>query len=293
MDIPESHLFDFDSLDRETIEAYIADLREAPPASELEARLNDERERARRQCVRGVHEWVQTGSQRLRRSRSPTGLGKTFTGLSAAFELRDSLADRETAESARQIIYALPYTSIIEQTRELFEDPELWGADPEKSALTVHHYLSETVVHHDDYDAGDTAATDDEETASMLGEAWRDGTVLTTFVQLFESLAGPTNRQGLKLPSLESSIIILDEPQALPKDWWGAIQRLLDIDRRIRSTSHRDDGNAANARQGPGDRLVTGRWISPQFGKLRPVPRSPRLRDSTPASSETSVLLRS
>jgi len=88
----------------------------------------------------------------------PTGLGKTFTGLSAAFELRDSLADRETAESARQIIYALPYTSIIEQTRELFEDPELWGADPEKSALTVHHYLSETVVHHDDYDAGDTAA---------------------------------------------------------------------------------------------------------------------------------------
>jgi len=63
----------------------------------------------------------------------------------------------------------------------------------------------------------------------MLGEAWRDGTVLTTFVQLFESLAGPTNRQGLKLPSLESSIIILDEPQALPKDWWGAIQRLLDI----------------------------------------------------------------
>jgi len=70
----------------------------------------------------------------------PTGLGKTFTGLSAAFELRDSLADRETAESARQIIYALPYTSIIEQTRELFEDPELWGADPEKSALTVHHY---------------------------------------------------------------------------------------------------------------------------------------------------------
>jgi len=143
MDIPESHLFDFDSLDRgETIEAYIADLREAPPASELEARLNDERERARRQCVRGVHEWVQTGSQRLRRSRSPTGLGKTFTGLSAAFELQDSLADQGdrrigTANHLRAPIIS----SIIEQTRELFEDPELWGADPEKSALTVHHYL--------------------------------------------------------------------------------------------------------------------------------------------------------
>jgi len=107
MDIPESHLFDFDPLDRETIEAYIADLREAPPASELEARLNDERERARRQCVRGVHEWVQTGESEVATLTLPTGLGKTFTGLSAAFELRDSLADRETAESARQIIYAL------------------------------------------------------------------------------------------------------------------------------------------------------------------------------------------
>jgi len=51
--------------------------------------------------------------------------------------------------------------------------------------------------------------------------------VLTTFVQLFESLTGPSNRQGLKLPALESGLIILDEPQALPKDWWDGIERLL------------------------------------------------------------------
>jgi len=178
---------------------------------------------------RGVHEWVQTGSQRLRRSRSRLVWGRRSLGCrqrsSSGILLRTGRPPNRHGKSSTRSHTRL----IIEQTRELFEDPELWGADPEKSALTVHHYLSETVVHHDDYDAGDTAATDDEETASMLGEAWRDGTVLTTFVQLFESLAGPTNRQGLKLPSLESSIIILDEPQALPKDWWGAIQRLLDI----------------------------------------------------------------
>ncbi len=226
MDIPDSWVFDLDTLDRETIEEYIAELRDGKPENDLEARLNDERERARRQTIRGVHEWLADSTARIGTLTLPTGLGKTFTGLSAAFETRDILSG--DSGTTRPIVYALPYTSIIEQTREIFEDPDLWGADPQRSALTVHHYLSETVVHHDEYAPTDTADTDNE-TAEFLGEAWRDGTILTTFVQLFESLAGPTNRQGVKLPALESSIVILDEPQALPKDWWNGIVCLLDI----------------------------------------------------------------
>jgi CRISPR-associated endonuclease/helicase Cas3/CRISPR-associated endonuclease Cas3-HD len=50
--------------------------------------------------------------------------------------------------------------------------------------------------------------------------------VLTTFVQLFESLTGPTNTQGLKLPALTNSVVILDEPQAISKSWWPAVRRL-------------------------------------------------------------------
>ncbi len=231
MDIPEAWVFDLDTLDRETIEQYIADLRDSPPDSEHEARLNDERERARRQAVRGIHEWLTTSTEnsRIATLTLPTGLGKTFTGLSAAFEARDILAERSETLATRPIIYALPYTSIIEQTRAIFEDPDLWGADPKQSALTVHHYLSQTVVQHDQYEAADATATDDEATAELLGEAWRDGTILTTFVQLFESLTGPTNRQGLKLSALRESVIILDEPQALPKDWWNGIERLLEL----------------------------------------------------------------
>lgn len=226
MDIPDDWLFDPDTLDRATIEDYIAELRDSKPANDLEAQLNDERERARRQTIQGIHEWLTDSTSKVATLTLPTGLGKTFTGLSAAFEARDILsADSETT---RPIVYALPYTSIIEQTRKIFEDPDLWGADPQRSALTVHHYLSETVIYHDEYAAADTTDTDDE-TAAFLGEAWRDGTILTTFVQLFESLTGPTNRQGVKLPALESSIVILDEPQVLPKDWWNGIIRLLDL----------------------------------------------------------------
>lgn len=228
MDIPTDHIFELDTLEQEAIERYVASLRDDPPEDEHMADLNDDRERARRQTVRGVHEWL-AGDEAacpVATLTLPTGLGKTLTGLSAAFEARDILT--APADDC-PIVYALPYTSIIEQTKELFEDPALWGADPQTSALTVHHYLSETVVRRDGLKAGDVDDTDAEATAQLLGEAWRDGTVLTTFVQLFESLTGPSNRQGLKLPALKSGLVILDEPQALPKDWWDGIERLLEL----------------------------------------------------------------
>lgn len=229
MAVDEDRLFDLQTLDNATLERYIQEIRERPADNEFEAQLNDERERARRQAVNGVHEWV-TNDDAVATLTLPTGLGKTFTGLSAAFELRDTLeAARSAPDGPTPIVYALPYTSIIEQTRELFEDSDLWGADPERSALTVHHYLSETVVYDDDHAATDVRDTDADEEASLLGESWRDGTILTTFVQLFESLTGPGNRQGLKLPALDSAVVVLDEPQALPKDWWDGIERLFDL----------------------------------------------------------------
>jgi len=226
--LDEEAVFDLDTLDQDVIEDYIADIRDSPPENELTAELNDDRERARRQSIRGVHEWLECDETQLATLSLPTGLGKTFTGLSAAFEARDILAERGQQSRPRPIVYALPYTSIIEQTRSIFEDEDLWGADPKKSALTVHHYLSETVVHHDSGD-GDVDDTDAEEEAELLGEAWRDGTILTTFVQLFESLTGPSNRQGMKLPALDNGLVILDEPQALPKGWWDGVERLLTL----------------------------------------------------------------
>lgn len=229
--VNEERVYDFETLELETLETYIETLRGEDSVSSYEDNLNDERERARRQALSGTHKWLSDGETDIATLTLPTGLGKTFTGLSTAFEARDILAGRDavTPDNPRPVIYALPYTSIIEQTRALFEDPELWGADPNKSALTVHHYLSETVVHENEYDGQDVDESDATEVARFLGEAWRDGTILTTFVQLFESLSGPSNSQGLKLPALDSSLIILDEPQALPKDWWDGVERLLQL----------------------------------------------------------------
>lgn len=159
----------------------------------------------------------------------PTGLGKTFSGITGAFTLRDEIAARRSLSSPPLVVYALPYTSIIEQTREIFEE-EVFDADPTSKAFTTHHSLTETVTYtENEVDEEGNAPPDQDNRfskARLLAESWRSGVVLTTFVQLFESLAGPSNGAGLKLPALHDAVVVLDEPQALPKPWWGAVRRL-------------------------------------------------------------------
>lgn len=190
--------------------------------------LNRARESIRR-VVRENAEQFAEGPYRVATLTLPTGLGKTFAGLTAAYTIRDLCEHTELDETTKpRVIYALPYTSIIEQTREIFEDDRILDADPRGQAFTVHHYLSETVTYPEADEEKARSPVDDSDfsDAALLGESWRSGTILTTFVQLFESLAAPSNSQGLKLSALTDSVLILDEPQTLPKPWWDAIRRL-------------------------------------------------------------------
>jgi CRISPR-associated helicase Cas3/CRISPR-associated endonuclease Cas3-HD len=211
-------LNDYDSLTHTPLDDHIETL-QGTADSELEATLNALREDARQQVVTGVRNWIDDAdAPPVATLRLPTGLGKTFTGISGALAAKAALP--ETVPQ-RTLVYALPFTSIIEQTRALFEDESIWGADPTGTAFTVHHHLSETVTY------GDRAEERDE--IEFLGESWRSGVILTTFVQLFESVVGPSKTQGTKLPALDDAVIILDEPQALPKDWWASLPRILEL----------------------------------------------------------------
>lgn len=216
--VSKGALTNYDRLSLSPLDQYIETL-QGSAGTPLETQLNTLREDARQQTTRGVHAWLddQTAPA-VTTLRLPTGLGKTFTGITAALTAADRLPD---TIPPRSVVYALPFTSIIEQTRAHFENDNIWGADPTGDALTVHHHLSETVTY------GETAEDRDE--IEFLGESWRSGVVLTTFVQLFESVVGPSTSQGTKLPALDGAIVILDEPQALPKAWWDGMPRILDI----------------------------------------------------------------
>jgi hypothetical protein len=181
-------------------------------------RLNYFRSKAREDVLDNVSLFAENGGG-VATLTLPTGMGKTLTGLSAAFALRDAL-------NGERVVYALPFTSIIDQVVDEIEG--IYEADTAGQLLTAHHHLSETAIRDsDDQSADDSDRNDD--VAGMLGESWRAGLTVTTFVQLFESLAGPKNRQSMKLPALKNSVVVLDEPQSLPLDWWKLVPRLAQL----------------------------------------------------------------
>lgn len=137
----------------------------------------------------------QTGRRGLYSLTVPTGGGKTVASL--AFAL--SLAVKNHMD---RVIYVIPYTSIIDQTADVFS--EILGA--------------ENVLEH--HSGVDYSAKEDDEPAAyrkaLAAENWDAPVVVTTSVQFFESLYGNHASQCRKLHNIANSVVIFDEAQNLP-----------------------------------------------------------------------------
>ncbi len=105
------------------------------------------------------------------------------------------------------MIYAIPYTSIIEQTADVFR--KALGAAGDDVVLE-HHSAAEVPA------AG--AEGIGPARLRLATENWDAPVVVTTTVQLFDSLHADRPSRCRKLHNLARSVIVLDEAQALPVD---------------------------------------------------------------------------
>lgn len=146
---------------------------------------------------------------------APTGAGKTFMLLRLAAEILKHDQPHEN-QMPLGIIYALPFLSITEQTEAICkgimhnQDDAVMRVDSKarnRQIEDLQQHLEENF--------------DDEKLSELMSEIFSEDTfdhpfIITTFVQVFETLISNRNATLLRLPNFSRAIFLIDEIQALP-----------------------------------------------------------------------------
>ncbi len=141
----------------------------------------------------------------------PTGMGKTLLAASWAFKMREKINDK--CGFLPQIIVALPFLSIIDQSAKIYED---FLSNPDEDIFLKTNSLSP--LNFNDYE---------QDTAEFFINIWKSQIIMTTFDQLLYTFFSFKPKHLMRFHNLMNSIIIMDEIQALPPHLWDPFNKFI------------------------------------------------------------------
>ncbi|MEA2046963.1 MAG: CRISPR-associated helicase Cas3' [Campylobacterota bacterium] len=131
-------------------------------------------------------------SHKLFTLTAPTGYGKTLTALEFALKFNKD-----------KIIFALPFTSIIDQAYDVVSDI---FKESEIDIFKVHHKT----------DIDESVDEDRYSQVKFLMSSFSGEINITTLYQIIFSLFGNSNKDNVKFNQFKNAIVIIDEAQAIP-----------------------------------------------------------------------------
>ena len=144
-------------------------------------------------------------SHKLFRLTAPTGYGKTLTALEFALKFKKE-----------KIIFALPFTSIIDQTQKVISDIF------EQSDIDIFKIHHKTTI-------DESVPLDRYSQVKFLMSSFSGDINITTLYQIIFALFGNKNRDNVKFNQFRSSVVIIDEAQAIPYDFRQDFIRLCEL----------------------------------------------------------------
>lgn len=197
---------------------------------EADSHLNHARTRMRQEAVANLRPELKK-DKRIFTLSAPTGAGKTMMLLALAKEIL-------THHPSHSMIYALPFLSITEQVevvcKEVLNDLNEFDGGRLKDEVAVLRVDSRAENPRIEKLQGELEKDQTaEKLAGLLSENFSAETfdhpfIVTTFVQVFETLVSNRNATLLRLPNFSRSIFLLDEIQALPPRLYIFFVALLD-----------------------------------------------------------------
>ena len=175
-----------------------------------------------------------------------------MTILNAALRVRAEIENQQ--QYSPRIIYCLPFTSVIDQNHNVFRKvlqangyfkpkqvSEKFSQTPlvqkcklsadfpkgkskpklrEDDILLKHHHLTDGLYQTKEAEYAPDGA------GQLLTETWQSELIVTTFHQLLHTLLSNQNGNLKRAGQLTGSIVLMDEVQAIPLQYWEPLQHL-------------------------------------------------------------------